>query len=284
MNWLPTTIPINQQHTAWRPSTPQELIANEATAAGNWFGANGYPPLRWQIDLCNSLGARIWLSLPHYFTPEQNAIVIRHVAGRAKYGVIVEYSNEVWNSGFSAFHEMGGDALKAMLISAEMTIAMSKLCKDLDNVKFVFGAWAGSVWHAEQVLEQTDIASHVTALAVAPYFGMEATTLADAANDVDAAIERAAAHVALAKSHGIECWCYEQGPHVEGENSAEINRSAQMGALMRRYDRGLASAGVTVRNWYSAATAFGSRAFGLYETVNQLPVVTAKVMAARNGE
>jgi len=296
MNWLPVTIPVEEDENgdirpihdkdgniAWMLTTADEIISNESVAAGFWFGRNGYPPLRWQIALCNALGAKVWLCIPHTLSDAEAAKLIRYVAALAEFGVIVEWSNEVWNFDFWAVYELGGTAIDALMAQAQHVIALRQMTADLENVDFVFATWANSKdqWHTREVLKRTDVAKHVTAIAIAPYFGMKATTLAEAATDVDRAVAVAKAHVAIAGDASIECWHYEQGQHVEGMNSAEINRSPQMGALMCQYDNKMAMAGSTLRNWYSGATAFGHRSFGIYETKNGMPLATAKVAVAR---
>lgn len=282
MNWLPVTIPTHLASEAWRATTADELIHGPTnTARGSWFVASAYPALADVIGLINMVGAKLWLCVPHTLALEEASTLIRYAADHALHGVIVEYSNEVWNRHFVATYALGETAVEAMIASAEITIQLAKDASTLPNVQFVFSGWAASVWHSEQVFAETDIADYVDALAIAPYFGMNTKTVADAAATIQQAKTRSQAHFALADAHGLELWHYEQGSHLTA-NSAEINRSPQMGALMAQYDREMASAGATLRCWYSAATAFqDASSFGLYEVKDNRPLMTAKVAAAR---
>ncbi len=74
------------------------LLNSDGSSAGNGYGV----AYEWQIDLCNRIGADIWVTIPHaanadYQTQLAN-LLYNNLNSNLK--IYVEYSNECWNWGF----------------------------------------------------------------------------------------------------------------------------------------------------------------------------------------
>jgi hypothetical protein len=166
---------------------------------GGWGGPNGVP-LEVVLQLCNTVGADCWLNVPHMATDDY----ITHMAtlAHAKLGsnqkVYVEFSNEVWNSGYaqSKYATVQGQAKwpnasapfdanrnwYGMRTAQTCDIWKSVWGADAYRVVCVLSAQAANPWTATQSLNcplwagagNAPCASHgINVVAIAPYFSVD---------------------------------------------------------------------------------------------------------------
>jgi hypothetical protein len=101
MDWGPVN---GSQVTTWSQRIPK---------TANHYGSGNLQPLgaetgggvayEWMIDLCNSIGADMWVCVPHKADTTYVANLATLIKDNldSKLKVYVEYSNECWNDGFS---------------------------------------------------------------------------------------------------------------------------------------------------------------------------------------
>jgi hypothetical protein len=81
---------------------------------GGWGGPNGVP-VEIVLQLCNAIGADCWLNLPHMASDDYitQMATLAHANLGTSQKVYVEYSNEVWNTGYVqwGYAEAQGKAL-----------------------------------------------------------------------------------------------------------------------------------------------------------------------------
>jgi len=74
------------------------LLNSDGSSAGNGYGV----AYEWQIDLCNRIGADMWVTVPHAanadYQTQLATLIYNNLNPNLK--VYVEYSNECWNWGF----------------------------------------------------------------------------------------------------------------------------------------------------------------------------------------
>jgi hypothetical protein len=89
-------IPKTANHYKSRNGVP--LLNSDGTPAGDGYGV----AYEWQIDLCNRVGADIWITIPAHADWEyshQLALLLKSNLD-AGLRIYIEWSNEVWNWGF----------------------------------------------------------------------------------------------------------------------------------------------------------------------------------------
>ena len=99
MDWVPTNKSPIQYWTQRRLPTDQTQTATFNEDLGIAY--------EWMVDLCNRIGADMWVCLPHKADDNYHLKLAELIYGQLRPGlkVYVEYSNEVWN-----FAEQGGYA------------------------------------------------------------------------------------------------------------------------------------------------------------------------------
>ncbi|KAG2446050.1 hypothetical protein HXX76_000652 [Chlamydomonas incerta] len=299
MDWMGTngaTLP-----TSWdtRPRTTDISYAYSV----------GGVPLEVMSLLVNKLGADPWFCLPHTATDDyvrgfaQTALQLL----RPDVKVYVEYSNEVWGTGFPGgqyAQEMGlkmnlteegsrwygGATNEARLcFVAQRTANISRIWKE------VWGAAAGrvnivisgqAVWPvtSSKLLSCGGAHKYIDALAIAPYFGSYSknrdtnletfvnTTLVSQVNESLAYVSQ---HAAIAANFSKPLLCYESGQGLVGDGSSmdlalQANRAPGMYARYRQYLNGLFAMNVSRAAHFSsigAFTRYGS--WGLVEWQDQ---------------
>lgn len=173
------------QHWADRPKPAQAF----------WTGPHGIP-VESMLDLANKAGADPWITLPMQATDDYVRRFARLAKERmgAKRTLIVEYSNEPWNTAFDAYRYMEQQAVskwgagqpfnKALswygLRSVQVcSIVKAEFGADASRVKCVANGQAGWADVTRQILAcqhaQAEVGQpcgrKLDAVAVAPYFG-----------------------------------------------------------------------------------------------------------------
>jgi chitodextrinase len=158
----------------------------------------------WMIDLCNRVNADMWICIPQAATSDwwNGASALIHSKLKSNLKVYVEYSNEVWNSGFNAYAgaKTAGIALNLWLAGDPHTAGgygeqrcaaryvsyiSTQIWKTFNTtfgtdaarvVKVLSGSCAWTWWNAAEIHAMTDNTLNTTGItpdyfAVAPYFG-----------------------------------------------------------------------------------------------------------------
>ena len=212
----------------------------------SWATPRG-APLEIMLDLANTLQAEPWLCIPHLadddYIRQFAALVKARLDPRLK--ATIEYSNEVWNTGFAQARwamaesaRLGLPAAKAQP-SAFYAERVSRISVLVDEVfgaaqrrrwSLVLAGQAAWTQFSRDALAWKDTATRVDALAIAPYF--QAKAAADPAQfeqsvrlSPDALIEqmlgsirgevraRLAENAKLAERYRLPLVGYEGGPH-----------------------------------------------------------------------
>jgi hypothetical protein len=242
-------------------------------------------PVEIMLDLANRLGADPWFCVPHRANDELVTELARAVHARLRPDLRawVEYSNEVWNGMFEQARyarEQGtalglsADAYQAGLFfysrrATQVFARFEQVWGQSSGLVRVLASQSANPWTGEQVLEFEGAHQKADALAIAPYFGWNATP-ADAATlasmSLDSLVQRVSSEIlpgvleqmrankATADRFGVRLVAYEGGQHFVGiqggENDAGINdkfdalnRDRRMGDLYTTYLDGWKSAG-----------------------------------------
>jgi hypothetical protein len=161
-----------------------------------WGGPYG-TPVEALLELCNATGADCWLNIPHAATNDyitQMAILAHSMLGSSQ-KAYVEYSNEVWNSGYAQFayaNAQGrrmwpgagpqadyGNNWYGMRVAQTCDIWKSAWGADASRIVCVMGASAAVPWTATEALNcelwkgggNSPCSGHgIGAVAIAPYF------------------------------------------------------------------------------------------------------------------
>ncbi|MEZ4288413.1 MAG: hypothetical protein R3A47_09775 [Polyangiales bacterium] len=216
-------------------------------------------PLEMMIALSNRLSAEPWFTIPHRANDEY----VRNFAAKVRADLDqglrawVEFSNEVWNPGFSQSREVAescaggrsaGDPYRGALVCyAERAIAIFEIWNKAfgaqsDRVVRVLASQAASSWASDQILDHQEVFKRADVLAIAPYFGVTAdpeNSARIASMNVDAllkftetdglanAIKFIEEQATIAKKRGLKLVAYEGGPAFDAvpgsENHDKIN-------------------------------------------------------------
>jgi hypothetical protein len=242
-------------------------------------------PVEIMVELANRLGADPWFCVPHLASDE----FVSELAGAVRQGLradlrpYVEYSNEVWNGMFGQAQYardqgvalgLGGDPYQSSLFyyskrSVEIFGRWAQVYGGTDGFERVMAAQSGNPWTGEQVLSFQNADQQTDALAIAPYFGWNASP-SDAgtigAMSVDALVNQVSTTIlpgvlkdmqdnkATADKYGVRLIAYEGGQHFVGVQGGEndqgindkfdaLNRDPRMGELYTTYFEGWKNAG-----------------------------------------
>ncbi len=227
-------------------------------------------PLELMIDLANRLNTEPWFCMPHQASDDyikQFATIVKtHLKPNLR--AWVEYSNEVWNGGFSqnAYASKEGQRLKfaeqpwqaAWKYTAHRSVQIFNIWQQVfaqdKNVKQkrfvrVLASQAANTGVAEQLLSFEQAAKQADVLAIAPYINFSVPPNAD-----DGMTDKIVANWSLDKlfvqmnkvattqtlqwiqnnkkiadQYGLKLVAYEAGQHLVGIAGAENN--AQMASL-----------------------------------------------------
>jgi hypothetical protein len=184
MDWNQTNNSNNSQ-AVWDTRKQKTAAQNEPVA------------FEWQIDLCNRTKKDYWLNVPHeasadYFTKLANLV---HDELDPSLRVYLEWSNEVWNSGFpqnayaagraQSLNLAGGTPSASYYVYASVRVyeafeaVFGKNSPRLVKVLAGQAAWTGPCDAHMLALENSTInpkGTLPTVYAIAPYFGGKTTT------------------------------------------------------------------------------------------------------------
>lgn len=300
MDWGNTN---NSPVVGWSDRTAPEFYS-VASARG--------VPLEVMIALCNLKKKDGWFCVPHLASDDyvaQMATLIRDTMDPDLH-VYLEYSNECWNATFTQAAYCRTQGLAQSLGSDDFTAQLrfySKRAVQIFEIfRSVFGgassrlvrvlaAQGANTFTSETILDFQNAYQHADALAIAPYFSInadpsnEATieawtvdqVLAEAQAQVANQITSIAAHKAVATARGVLLLGYEAGQSFVGifgtENNATIenlfhqaNRDSRMGDLYATYLNGWHAAGGNLLMAFASMstwTKFGS--WGILENEDQ---------------
>jgi hypothetical protein len=239
-------------------------------------------PIEIMIDLANKLHAAPWFSMPHLADDNYVRQFARLVRDRLapEQKAYIEYSNEVWNWGFSetrfAFDEgkrLGLGSPELFRYYAQRSLEIFRIWEEEfggpHRLVRVLASQAVNVWGTEQMLLWKDAHKHADALAIAPYFGytygdpqtvdqVSRMTVDQMFTNLTVEVDGPNREVIqkqarLAKKYGLDLIAYEGGPHLAGFGGAEndrkltelfiaANRDPRMYDLQRRH----------LKHWFEA--------------------------------
>jgi hypothetical protein len=207
--------------------------------------ANAGVPLEVMIDLANTLHADPWLCIPHQATDDyvRQFATLLHSRLDPTLRPHIEYSNEVWNTGFSQTtwaidrsRSLGLDTPwgTPSLFYAQRSMEIFKILQEVygpDSARLVRVLAGQAVWtqFLDNALGYRDTAANADVMAIAPYFNAEqankvenvdATLRLSSDNIVDQMLasirgpvkSAIVANAALAKSYNLKMKAYESGP------------------------------------------------------------------------
>lgn len=214
-------------------------------------------PLEVMIDLSNRLGINPWFCVPHRasddYVRQFAAQVRRDLTPNLK--VYIEYSNELWNSGFSQtrYTDEKGKALgfaeqpweAGWRYGAFRSVEIFRLFETAFGGRArlvrVIGTQSANPYIGEQKLSFRDAGKSCDALAIAPYVSLNLSPQSDPSSEtvsrwsVDQALDHLEQkslpesirwmkeHKALADKHRVRLIVYEGGQHAVGVAGGENN-------------------------------------------------------------
>lgn len=96
MDWLPVTMPLGIN--GWIPQSLDDwLDAETGDGRGNWYEQGCMVHPLSIAQLAQDLDVLPWVCIPHRFSREECQAAVRYLGAIFRDGVIVEFSNEVWN-------------------------------------------------------------------------------------------------------------------------------------------------------------------------------------------
>ncbi len=207
------------------------------------------------IDLCNETGAEPWICVPHEATDDYVRNLATLFRDRLSPGlrVWVEYSNEVWNGGFTqaGYAQQQGQwrGLSANPVEAGLRFYADRSVEIFNQFTPIIGAsrmvrvLAGqnaNPWLGQQILDWRQAYRSADVLAVAPYFGIDLgnpstvgtvlgmtvpAVLVACYYDIAKSTTNATANASIARARGLELVAYEGGQHLVGFGGAQTNQA-----------------------------------------------------------
>lgn len=236
--------------------------ADRPTLDSATFTTRGVP-VELMVDLCNRQGADAWFCMPHRCDDDyarQFATYVRdHLDPALR--VYIEYSNEVWNSGFvqtryaqDKARELGmgpaerpweGGGMYYARRSVELFGIWEQVFGGTDRLVRVLAWQAANPWWSENIiLPFEDASRHADALAIAPYLTFCIPEQGDGLTAAEVSgwsPEQVFAHLndktlpeslswiteqkRVADKFGLALIAYEGGQHLVGIQSGENNQA-----------------------------------------------------------
>lgn len=215
-------------------------------------------PAELLIDLANRLKTDVWFCMPHMADDSY----IRQFATLAKdklqhtLRAWVEYSNEVWNGGFSQF-TYAAEQGRALNLSnedweaafqynahrsAQIFSIWARVFNDEQRIVKVIASQAANAWLSEQLLKVPALAEQADVLAIAPYISMNVPESKDEeglsstevsnwtlnqlfdylnTNKLSESKRWIQANKKIADVYGLKLVAYEAGQHLVGVQGGE---------------------------------------------------------------
>nr|NIN68844.1 hypothetical protein [Anaerolineae bacterium]NIQ80940.1 hypothetical protein [Anaerolineae bacterium] len=201
----------------------------------------------WQIELANQVGRDIWVCMPHNVDsdyPYQLATLIRDNLDPSL-KCYIEYSNETWNGIFGQCHYCIAEGLALGLDSNEYVagykyhayraVRMFEAFEDVfgsqmsSRVRKVIAGQSGNTWMADRHMEVVNDPQlnpsgiQPDCYAVAPYVGLNATTLQGLWDDLPAVVAECQAIKDWCDAEGLALLAYEGGQHIYQDNADVVS-------------------------------------------------------------
>lgn len=254
-NWSDVLLPTDPQN-----NNIQGYIPNP----GGLYRVMAY---EWQIDLCNRIGADMWITVPAHTDMSSDgywnklAKVIRDNLDPSL-KVYIEYSNELWNYAFEQRGYINGRAQAAGVSGDDNTRVWKytvKVSADLwqvfidefggrDRLKLVMPGQSANPYMAEAHYQSLNDPSlnpnglHPDVYAIAPYVGhqinsSESNVFAKLHAELESVTRpQLAKHRELADANNVELVTYESGQHLfKGKSVASVNRDPRMYTFYKDY-------------------------------------------------
>ena len=189
-----------------------------------------------QVRLANACNADLWLNVPFHASEAWTTQAVAFIRARlnAEHVILVEWSNEPWNTGFNTYQQLkreagtdagSGAGLAFFELWADYMDAAFRGARAADpDCLLVLGGHPASVWWTERVYERLDVKPD--AVATTFYIGPKPKdTLADV-QTARQLIERARSEwedggeakmretFAFAEREGLDVFGYEGGHHL----------------------------------------------------------------------
>ncbi len=243
-------------------------------------GPRGVAP-EYMIMLSNQTGIDPWFCMPHQADANyvrQFAMMVKQQLNPDIPRIYIEYSNEVWNSGFQqhAWVRDQGTAAGRSLYQefTKRSVEMFRIWEDVfgdqkHRLVRVLGSHHNNPWVTQQIINAMESDADADVIAVAPYFGgvlgnhanwqatrsMTVEQVLDACEqDIATRHERTVETIRIAHEHGLPVIAYEGGQHLVGVGPGvndqtltdlfvAVNRHPRMYDLYMADLQGWASAG-----------------------------------------
>ncbi len=308
----------------FHPLFLQRLAPFSALRFMDWGDTNESPIRRWSqrktpgyrsqhrgvayeymADLCNRLNKHAWICIPHKVDDDYVRRTAELFKARLKPGLklMVEYSNEVWNTGFDQAHDVrnwaSADGMSWQKWYARRSVEIFKIFEDVfggrDRLVRVVASQAAGTSTSQAIVNAVP-AGAADVLAIAPYFGgklgtegqagttrrMSVSQVLDACQaDLPRWRDKTRQTRAIARGAGLDLIAYEGGQHLVGVGSASndtqlrnlfisANRHSRMGTIYREYLRNWAADGGGMFAVFNYAKGYGkSGSWGILEFQDQ---------------
>jgi len=247
--------------------SPVQSWSDRAKPADARYSSTAGVPVEVMCALANQLSANPWFCIPHMADDDfvaQFATIVRDQLNPTL-KVHIEYTNEVWNGGFSQSpycRDMGlalgldtNESRARVYYYSKRSVEIFQIFEEVfggtDRLVRVMGSQAANLGVSENALSYNDAYLYTDALAIAPYFGgyLGSATTQDAvaAMSVDAFMNELATvalpqaigwmsmQANLAAKYGVQLIAYEGGQHLVGGGTARDN--ATLNALFDAANR-----------------------------------------------
>lgn len=232
MDWGSTN---NSKVTSWSQRTGPNYYTQQS---------RGGVAIELMAELCNQLNADGWFCVPHGADDDFVRQMAQTIADNLEPGrkAYIEYSNEIWNGGFSQYDYAVDKAYELGIASqpwtgawrwtARRSVQIFDIVDDIlspDRLVRVLAGQAAVPDVLRQITEWDDAGSHADVIAIAPYFSGKAAEPeyypAVLGWSVDRVLDEAGAHLfkvqgwveqhaELANEHGLRLVGYEGGQHL----------------------------------------------------------------------
>jgi hypothetical protein len=289
---------------------PSVTWATRAKAGINAVSGSDGVALEYQIGLANEMAASPWFTVPLNADADYHRRMAQMVHDQVPAGrpVYVELSNEVWNYQFGQTRQAEAEGVAAKLSENGFMAALYRYGQRITEVMPIWAAvfadrpadlirvaatQSGNPWAGQVLMEWNGsaVAKHIDAIAIAPYFFVDAAVLTDDHDTNMRLLAEAAdreiagsvkAYRALADKYGKRLVAYEGGQHMldrsDPARRVRMQRDPRMTGIYSRYLAGWRAAGGGTFMLYSATGPISEYgAWGLREYAGQPLTETPKL-------